>query len=51
MVDKSLYGYTPVYLTEKPSKRPDWGTRADGKNNFLVPKDKRTIMYVWNKDI
>jgi len=50
MVDKSLYGYTPVYLRELLCKRPDWGTRADGKNNLLVPKDKRT-MYIWSKDI
>lgn len=50
MVHKSLYGYTPVYLRELLCKRPDWGTRADGKNNLLVPKDKRT-MYVWSKDI
>ena len=41
MVHKSLYGCTPVYLRELLYKRPDRGTRADGKNNFLVPKVKR----------
>ena len=50
MVHKSLYGCTPVYLRELICKRPDWGTKADGKNNLLVPKDKRA-MYVWSKDI
>ena len=38
MIDKSLYGCTRVYLSELLCKRPDRGTRADGKNNLLVPK-------------
>ena len=40
MVHKSLYSCTPVYLRELLCKRPDRGTRADGKN-LLVPKVKR----------
>lgn len=41
MVHKSLYSCTPVHLRALLCKRPDSGTRADGKNDLLVPKVKR----------
>ena len=41
MVHKSLYSCTPVHLRALLCKRPDSGTRPDGKNDLLVPKVKR----------
>ena len=58
MVYKSLHGRTSLYLRELLCRRPDRGTRQDGKNNPLVPKAKwttfgaRTFQYggpkLWN---